>query len=70
MLLKKIGDNHEDFDGNNPSDKDMDLYNNGVGRELALDPRFKDMSAEDLALFALTNGLLQREQLPATVKCH
>lgn len=33
-LAKQFGDAHEDFDGNPPKEKTMDIHNNGVGYEI------------------------------------
>jgi hypothetical protein len=33
-LAKQFGDAHEDFDGNPPAEKTMDIHNNGVGYEI------------------------------------
>jgi hypothetical protein len=67
---KKIGDAHErgairnifKKDGSGPNDESerlMDLHNNKVGRELALDPKNKARSSTDVVLDALKKGKLR-----------
>jgi hypothetical protein len=57
---KSFGDAHERYDERQKQGSQlMDLFNNNVGRRLALDPRNKDRSAEEVILEALRNGQLQ-----------
>lgn len=45
--------------GYHPGDRLMDLYNNNVGRQLALDPRNEGRNDEEVILEALKDGKLQ-----------
>lgn len=59
---KQIGDAHERYDeGQKQGEQLMDLFNNNVGRRLALDPGNKDRPAEEVVLEALRNGQLQTQ---------
>ncbi len=58
-MAKEIGDGHE-ITGENPlSERAMDLFNNRVGRELALDPNNKGQGAEDVIIKAIKDGKLR-----------
>ena len=60
---KEFGDAHEVSDPNPDSERLMDLYNNYIGRSLALDPKNKGRPAEDVIMEALNNELLQTRPL-------
>lgn len=65
-MAKRFGDAHEISKPNPDDERLMDLYNNHMGRVLALDPRNKGRPAEDVILEAIRNGQLQT--LPFTVQ--
>jgi len=50
---------HEVSGDDRPAEHEMDLHNNAVGRAMARDPRFSDLSSEEVAKIALRNGCLQ-----------
>ena len=59
-MAKEFGDAHErtrvdPVDG----ERLKDLYNNNVGRELALHPQNRDRDAEDVIIEAIFNGKMQ-----------
>ena len=56
---KRFGDAHETSGSDTEGSLLMDLYNNDVGRRLALDPKNSNRSDEDVILEALNNGRLQ-----------
>ncbi len=56
---KESGDAHEISQPNPDGERLMDLYNNHVGRRLALDPKNKKRRAKDVIMEALRNGQLQ-----------
>lgn len=56
---KGAADAHEVSDPNNDGERLMDLYNNRIGRELALDPANKGRPAEEVIHEAICNGTLQ-----------
>jgi hypothetical protein len=58
-VAKTVGDAHERSVPNPDEELLMDLYNNKVGRELAMDPENADKSAEEIARQALERGLLR-----------
>ena len=58
-IAKQVGDTHERRRPNPDGDLLMDLYNNRVGRELALDPRNHGRPAEQVIGEALEAGLLR-----------
>lgn len=58
-LAKSFGDAHEISSPNTPGARLMDLYNNNVGRRLALDPANKNRDPDDVVLEALRRGELQ-----------
>lgn len=60
---KEFGDAHEVSRPGPDSERTMDLYNNYIGRFLALDPKNKGRPAEDVIVEALNNGLLQTRPL-------
>ncbi len=59
-LAKKFGDAHERtrVDEDN-GERLKDLYNNNVGRELALDPANRNRNAETVIIEAISNGKMQ-----------
>ncbi|MBL6935944.1 MAG: hypothetical protein ISR48_11085 [Alphaproteobacteria bacterium] len=56
---KGAADAHEVSDPNNDGERLMDLYNNRIGRELALDPANKGRPAEEVIHEAIRKGNLQ-----------
>ena len=56
---KRFGDAHEVSRPNRPGELLMDLYNNNAGRRMALDPRNRDRTPEEVILEALREGRLQ-----------
>ena len=58
-MAKRFGDAHEISRPNPDGERLMDLYNNHMGRVLALDPRNKGRPAEDVIMEAIRNGKLQ-----------
>lgn len=46
---------------NRPGSRMMDLFNNAIGRELAMDPKNQNRPPEEVVAEALRDGLLQRE---------
>ena len=58
-MAKRFGDAHEISEPNPGGERLMDLYNNHMGRVLALDPRNKGRPAEDVIMEAIRNGQLQ-----------
>jgi len=56
---KKYGDAHERTPNNPTGEKAMDLFNNAVGRQLALDAKQSSMSAREVVMEALKNGRLR-----------
>ena len=56
---KRFGDAHERSGSNKKGAILMDLYNNEVGRRLALDPKNSNRRDEDVILEAIRNGQLQ-----------
>lgn len=59
-FAKEVTDSLEiSFPGENPGDRLMDLYNNNVGRQLALDPNNDGRKDEEVILEALKQGKLQ-----------
>ena len=56
---KRFGDAHEVTVPNPDSERLMDLFNNNVGRGLALDPKNKGRPAADVIMEALRSGQLQ-----------
>ena len=65
-MAKRFGDAHEISRPNPDDERLMDLYNNHVGRVLALDPKNKGRPAEDVIIEAIRNRQLQT--LPFTVR--
>jgi len=58
-LAKMFGDAHEDFDGNPPDEKAMDLHNNGVVYEIGRNsPGASNRHLAVLCVQAWTNGKL------------
>ena len=53
---KRFGDAHEITEPGPDGDRLMDLYNNNLGRRLALDPANQGRPAEDVVLEAIKNG--------------
>ena len=58
-MAKRFGDDHEISEPNPDDERLMDLYNNHMGRVLALDPRNKGRPAKDVILEPIRNGQLQ-----------
>ena len=58
-FAKQAGDAHEISAVDPLEERLMDLYNNNVGRRLAIDPGNKGRPAEDVVFEALRNGRLQ-----------
>ena len=58
---KKFGDGHEITDPTPDGDRLMDLFNNNLGRRLALDPANKGRPAEDVVLEAMKKGDAQTQ---------
>ncbi len=58
---KRLMDAHEISFENDPGGRLMDLFNNNVGRRLALDPKNRDRDGEVVVLEALKRGELQTE---------
>ena len=56
---KAAGDGHEITNVNNEGQRLMDLYNNKLGRELALDPANKDRPPEEVIMEAVKSGKLR-----------
>ncbi|WP_430397674.1 DUF6973 domain-containing protein [Ferrovibrio sp.] len=56
---KKYGDAHERIPNNPTGEKAMDLFNNAVGRQLALEAKQSNVSARQVVLEALRNGRLR-----------
>ena len=65
-MAKRFGDAHEISRPNPDDERLMDLYNNHVGRVLALDSKNKGRPAEDVIIEAIRNRQLQT--LPFTVR--
>ena len=53
-----FADSHEVDDGQTTAERDMDLRNNRLGRAMAVDPRFKSLSPDEVAGLALRKGWL------------
>jgi RHS repeat-associated protein len=53
---KEWGDAHEDFPDNPPAEKEMDLHNNKVGRDMASDPKNKNKTPHEIAKEAVESG--------------
>jgi RHS repeat-associated protein len=60
-LAEKFATAHEAGENNNPQEKQMDLYDNMVGRELADNDAFREMSVDELLEYALREDLLQKQ---------
>lgn len=58
---KRLMDAHEITFENHPGGRLMDLFNNNVGRRLALDPKNRNRDGETVVLEALKRGELQTE---------
>jgi hypothetical protein len=58
-LAKQFGDAHEISEPGPRDERLMDLFNNNVGRRLAVDPRNKGRNDEQVVLDALNRGELQ-----------
>ncbi len=58
---KRITDAHEISNVNDPGDRIMDLFNNNVGRRLAMDPRNHNRDGATVILDAIKRGELQTE---------
>ena len=58
-FAKRITDAYEGSTENPESEELMDLYNNHVARQLALDPKNRGRPADEVVLEALRSGLLQ-----------
>ncbi len=58
---KRYGDAHEITVRGPDGDRLMDLYNNNLGRRLALDPANKGRPAEDVVLEAIKKGDAQTQ---------
>ena len=58
-MAKRFGDAHEISKPNPDGERLMDLYNNHMGRVLALDPKNKGRPAEDVIMEAIRNRQLQ-----------
>ena len=58
-MAKRFGDAHEISKPNPDGERLMDLYNNHMGRVLALDPKNKGRPAEDVIKEAIHNRQLQ-----------
>lgn len=58
---KRLMDAHEISFENHPGGRLMDLFNNNVGRRLALDPKNRNRDGETVVLEALKRGELQTE---------
>ncbi|MCH7691933.1 MAG: hypothetical protein IID50_00670, partial [Proteobacteria bacterium] len=58
---KRFGDAHEITEPTPDGDRLMDLYNNNLGRRLALDPANKGRPAEDVVLEAIKKGDAQTQ---------
>lgn len=56
---KHFADGHENIPNNPKGSKEMDLFNNAVGRALAKDPKNKNKKDIDVILEALKKGQLQ-----------
>ena len=56
---KRFGDAHERSGSDTEGSLLMDLYNNEIGRRLALDPKNSNRRDEDVILEAIRNGRLQ-----------
>jgi hypothetical protein len=65
---KEIGDAHERSEVNPVGERLMDLFNNAVGRQLAMDPANAGRSATDIALQALAAGQLQTSEIQTTTR--
>jgi hypothetical protein len=64
---KEFGDAHERSEAPNPNaERLMDLYNNAVGRQLALDPANQGRPPEEVVMDAITRGWLQTRLLNAS----
>jgi len=58
---KRITDAHEISEVNDPGSRIMDLFNNNVGRQLAMDPRNHNRDGATVILEAIKRGELQTE---------
>ena len=67
-MAKRFGDGHEISAPNDDSERLMDLYNNHVGRQLALNLKNRGRPANEVILEALRNGLLRTK--PFRVRRH
>ena len=67
-VAKRFGDGHEISAPNDDSERLKDLYNNHVGRQLALNPKNRGRPANEVILEALRNGLLRTK--PFRVRRH
>jgi|GEM_PF-4542450 len=56
---KRVGDGHERSRVNDDTERFMDLYNNRLGRQLALDPKNKGRPAEEVIQEAIKTGKLR-----------
>jgi len=56
---KKFGDAHERVPDNDPSEMAMDLYNNHIGRQLALENKGSDRPGKEIVMEALRQGRLR-----------
>lgn len=56
---KEVADAHEDKDGQPAAEKDMDLHNNGVGRDIARSTNGDDNAAKQRCIDAANNGTLK-----------
>lgn len=56
---KRFGDAHEISAVNDPEERLMDLYNNEIGRRLAVDPRNRTRPDEEVVMEALRDGVLR-----------
>ena len=59
VLAKRYGDAHEISVAGPARERLMDLYNNNVGRRLAMDPKNWNRDPEQVILDALRRGELQ-----------
>lgn len=57
---KQAGNGHEITKPNEDGERLMDLYNNKIGRELALDPKNKDRDPVEVIQEAIANGKLRK----------
>ena len=61
-MAKTFTDAHETTVQNDPGERLMDLYNNEVGRRLAMDPKNRGRPAEEVIMEALHNDRMQVSQ--------